>query len=62
MARYENLPIYKKAFDLTGHLEKVVAGFSRYHKYTLGAELRNWGREVVLLICNNLITSFCHLG
>ena len=36
MARYEHLPIYKAALDLTVHFEKVVAGFSRYHKYTLG--------------------------
>jgi hypothetical protein len=28
----------------------VVAGFSRYHKYTLGSELRNASREVVGLI------------
>ncbi len=32
------------------HFEKVVAGFSRYHKYTLGTELRNKSREVVALI------------
>lgn len=50
MARYEHLPIYKKAFDLTVHFEKVVAGFSRYHKYTLGTELRNRSREIVLTI------------
>jgi len=50
MARYEHLPIYKKAFDLTIHFEKVVAGFSRYHKYTLGTELRNRSREIVLTI------------
>ncbi len=50
MARYEHLPIYKKSFDLTVHLEKVVAGFSRYHKYTLGTELRNCSRNVVLNI------------
>jgi len=30
MARYEHLPIYKAALDLTVHLERVVAGFSRY--------------------------------
>ena len=36
MARYEHLPIYKAALDLTVHFEKLVAGFSRYHKYTLG--------------------------
>jgi hypothetical protein len=40
MARYEHLPIYKKFFDLAVHFEKVVAGLSRYHKYTLGTELR----------------------
>ena len=34
MARYEHLPIYQAALDLTVHFEKVVAGFSRYHKYT----------------------------
>jgi hypothetical protein len=27
MARYEHLPIYKAALDLTVHLERVVAGF-----------------------------------
>jgi hypothetical protein len=32
------------------HFEKVVAGFSRYHKYTLGSELRNKSRDIVSLI------------
>ncbi len=40
MARHEHLPIYKAALDMTVHFEKLVAGFSRYHKYTLGTELR----------------------
>jgi hypothetical protein len=43
VARYEHLPIYKAALDAAVHFEKVVAGFSRYHKYTLGSELRNAG-------------------
>ena len=38
MARHEHLPIYKAALDLTVHFEKLEAGFSRYHKYTLGTE------------------------
>jgi len=50
MARYEHLPIYKKAMDLTIYFEKVVRNFSRYHKYTLGSELRDRSREVVGLI------------
>ena len=41
MARYEHLPIYRAAFDLAVHIEKIVHNFSRYHKYTLGSELRN---------------------
>jgi len=47
LARYEHLPIYKAALDAAVHFEKVVAGFSRYHKYTLGTELRNASRLVV---------------
>jgi len=50
MARYEHLPIYKQAMDIAIHLEKVVAGFSRYHKYTLGSDLRQKSREIVMLI------------
>jgi hypothetical protein len=50
MARYEHLPIYKQALDVAVHFERAVAGFSRYHKYTLGTELRNQSREIVGLI------------
>ncbi len=50
MARYEHLPIYKKAMDLTIYVEKIVRNFSRYHKYTLGSELREKSREVVGVI------------
>ncbi len=52
MARYGHLPIYKETFDLSVHLEKVVARFSRYHKYTLGMELCNCSSGIVLsIIC-----------
>ena len=42
--------MYKKAMDLTIYLEKIVKNFSRYHKYTLGSELRQRSREIVELI------------
>lgn len=47
MARYEHLPIYRDAYDLTVHIEKIVRNFSRYHKYTLGTDLRNKTRAVL---------------
>jgi hypothetical protein len=50
MARYEHLPIYKKAMDLTVYFEKIVRNFRRYNKYTLGSELREKSRQIVELI------------
>ena len=50
MARYEHLPIYKAAFDFTVYVEQIVRQFSRYHKYTLGTELRNRSRQIITLI------------
>ena len=50
MARYEHLPIYKAAMDLCVYLEKTVRNFSRYNKYTLGTELRDLSRSILLLI------------
>ncbi len=47
MARYDHLPIYRAAFDLTVHIEKIVRQFSRYHKYTLGTELRACSRNAL---------------
>lgn len=46
MAHYEHLPIYKKSLELTIFMENCVKGFSRYHKYSLGADLRNSAREL----------------
>lgn len=50
MARYEHLPIYKQAMDVAVHFEKIVQGFSRYHKYSLGSDLRQSSRDIVGLI------------
>jgi len=50
VAQYEHLPIYKKAMDLAVYIENMVKGFSRYHKYSTGADLRSQVREIVRLI------------
>jgi len=50
MASYEHLPIYKKSLELTIFLENCVKGFSRYNKYSLGADLRNSARELATMV------------
>ena len=50
MARYEHLPIYKAAMDMAILIERQVRGFPRYHKYTLGSELRAGAHEIVRLV------------
>ncbi len=56
MARYEHLPIFRNAYDLVLELDQRVHGFSRYHKYAVGSDIREVGREVLKLIikANNL--------
>ena len=50
MAQTEHLPIYQASYDLCLYLEQVVRSFSRYHKYTLGADLRDGARRVLKLL------------
>jgi hypothetical protein len=50
MAQYEHLPIYKKAMDLAVYVEQIVRVFSRYHKYSLGADLRQLSHSVLRLV------------
>ena len=50
MAQTEHLPIYKRTYDLCLYLEQVVHNFSRYHKYALGADLRDGARRALKLV------------
>lgn len=56
MARYEHLAIYKTSFDLVKIIENQVSTFSKYNKYTLGTDLRNFSRNILFLVIeiNNL--------
>ena len=63
MARYEHLPIFREAYDLAIHMEKIVQNFSRYHKYTLGTDLRNKSRQILerIVKANNAKDRASHL-
>jgi hypothetical protein len=50
LARYEHLPIYRSALDMTVHFERLVAGSSRYQKHTLGTEFREASRGVLVQV------------
>ena len=50
MARYEHLPIFKRSYELALTCEEVVRGFSRYHKYGLGQELRDNARAILIQV------------
>jgi len=50
MAHTEHLPIYKTAYDLCLYLGQIVRNFSRHHKYTLGADLRDTSRRALKLV------------
>ncbi|MBI1816546.1 MAG: four helix bundle protein [Deltaproteobacteria bacterium] len=50
MARSDHLPIYKRAYDLCLYIEQVVHSFSRYHKYTIGSDLRDTARRILTRI------------
>jgi hypothetical protein len=50
MSLYEELPVYKKVLDLAVYFEKIVKNFERYHKYTIGADLKNLSRRILVLI------------
>jgi len=50
MAKYDQLPIYRKGLELIVFLEKAVRQFSRYHKYSIGERLRQTSWNVVTLV------------
>ena len=49
MSQRPLLPIQKTAMTLAVSLEKAVRRFSRYHKYTLGSDLRGTAQRLCCL-------------
>ncbi len=45
-----NFPIFKSAMGLTVYIEQIVRGFEKYHKYTIGIDLREMSKKILFLI------------
>ena len=48
--KYENLPIYKSSMDFCVYVETIVKSFDKYHKYTIGNDLREYSKQMLFLI------------
>ena len=44
------LPIYKAALDLAVYMEQIVRGFEKYHKYTMGVDLRQKSKTLLFAV------------
>ena len=44
------MPIWRDANQLLVSVEEVVKGFARYHKYTIGTELRQQALKICILV------------
>ena len=42
---YDELPIFKSALDFAVYIEQVVKNFDKYHKYTIGVDLREYSKK-----------------
>jgi len=47
---YDSLPIFKSALDLVVYMETIVEKFDKYHRYTLGEDLRVYSKALLFLI------------
>ena len=50
MMIYDNLPVYKIAYDLNIELFMLVKSFEREYKYTLGEKLKNNSLKLIINI------------
>jgi len=47
---YEALPIYTATMKLVVYIETIVRGFEKYHKYTIGLQLRERSQRLLFMI------------
>jgi len=46
----ENFSIFRSALELCVYIETIVKGFDKYHKYTIGEDMRNFSKDLLFII------------
>lgn len=46
----EKLPIFRSALELCVYIEAIVKGFDKYHKYTIGEDMRTFSKEMLFIV------------
>ena len=47
---YDELPIFKASLDFVVYIETIVKNFDKYHKYTIGLDLRTYSKKLLFLV------------
>jgi hypothetical protein len=50
MASSGDFPIFRVALELCVYVETIVKGFDRYHKYTIGEDMRKFSKDMLFII------------
>ncbi len=45
-----NFPIFRSGLELCVYIETIVKGFDKYHKYTIGEDMRKFSKDILFII------------
>jgi hypothetical protein len=46
----QNFPIFRSALELCVYIETIVKGFDKYHRYTIGEDMRKFSKDMIFII------------
>lgn len=46
----QDFPIFRAALELCVYVETIVKSFDRYHKYTIGEDMRKFSKDMIFII------------
>ncbi len=46
----EKFPIFRKALELCVYIEEIVKSFDKYHRYTIGEDMRQIPKDMLFVI------------